>query len=175
MRISRYLLVGLLCMLFQTALFPRLFPVYLKPDLLLILVVYLGINEEYGSGGLLAYLFGCLLDVFAGSYMGMYGLTFLVIFFTVRGTVSFFNSENPLLLLFLVFCGTLLEAGMLILLGFLAQIGDLWIIVVRWIVPQLLLNLSVAYLILSVITRLQRRYPRLKIPGLSRLDERYEG
>ena len=175
MRITLYLFVGLLCMLFQTALFPRLFPVYLKPDLLLILVVYLGVNEEYGSGGLLAYLFGCLLDVFAGSYVGMYGLSFLVLFFTVRGTVSYFNSENPLLLLFLVFCGTLLEAAMLILLGFLAQVGELWIIVVRWIVPQLLLNITIAYLLLAVITRLQRQFPRLKIPGLSRLDERYEG
>ena len=174
MRIAVYLTIGLLCMLFQTMLFPRIFPIYLKPDLLLILVVYLGVNEEYGPGGLLAYLFGALLDVFAGSFMGMYGMSFLVLFFSVRGAVSFFNSENPLLLLFMVFCGTLLEAAMLILLGFLAQVGDLWLIIVRWIVPQLLINVFVAYLFLFIITRIQRRFPRLKVPGLSRLDESYE-
>jgi len=174
MRIFIYFLIGLLCMLFQTALFPRLFPIYVKPDLLLILVVYLGVNERYSSGGLLAYTFGCLLDVFAGSFMGMYGLTFLVLFFTVRGAVSFFNSENPLLLLFMVFCGTLIEAAMLILLGFMAQAGDLWVIILNWIIPQLVLNLLIGWFLLFVITRLQRRFPRLEIPGLSRLDENYE-
>ena len=132
-RISLYFLIGLACMIFQTALFPRIFPIYLKPDLLLILVVYLGVNEKFGVGGLLAYVFGALLDVFAGSFMGMYGLTFLVIFFSVRGTVTFFNPENPLLLLFMVICGTLLEAAMLILLGFLAQAGDLWLIIMQYL------------------------------------------
>jgi rod shape-determining protein MreD len=104
----------------------------------------------------------------------MYGMSFLVLFFSVRGAVSFFNSENPLLLLFMVFCGTLLEAALLILLGFLAQVGGLWLIIIRWIVPQLFINVFVAYLILLVITRAQRRFPRLKVPGLSRLDESYE-
>ncbi len=175
MRVALYFLVGLLFMLFQTVLFPRLFPIYLKPDLLLILVVYLGVNERYLRGGILAYTFGALLDVFAGSFMGMYGMSFLVLFFSVRGAVSYFNAENPLLLLFMVGCGTLIEAAMLILLGFLAQVGDLWLIVVRWIVPQLLVNVLVAYLILALITWLQRRFPQLDVPGLSRLNENYEG
>ena len=174
MRITLYFAIGLLCMLFQTMLFPRVFPIYLKPDLLLILVVYLGINEDYGPGGLLAYIFGSLLDVFAGSFMGMYGMTFLVLFFTVRGTVSYFNSENPLLLLFLVFCGTLLEAAMLVLLGFMAQAGSLWLVVLRWILPQLIINVLIAYVILILVTRLQRHFPRIEIPGLTRLDEDYE-
>ncbi|PLY01486.1 MAG: rod shape-determining protein MreD [Desulfuromonas sp.] len=174
MRIAIYFLLGLLFMLFQTVFFPRLFPIYIKPDLLLILVVYLGVNERYGSGGLLAYTFGCLLDVFAGSFMGMYGLTFLILFFTVRGTVSFFNSENPLLLLFLVFCGTLVEAALLILFGFMAQAGDLWLIVIRWIVPQVVVNLLVGGLLLFLATRMQRRFPRFQIPGLSRLNEGYD-
>lgn len=174
MRITLYFFIGLLCMLFQTMLFPRIFPIYLKPDLLLILVVYLGVNEDYGIGGLLAYIFGLLLDVFAGSFMGMYGMTFLVMFFSVRGAVSFFNPENPLLLLFMVICGTLLEAAMLILLGFLAQVGDLWLIVIRWIIPQLIVNVLAAYLLLFIATRMQRRFHRLEIPGLSRLDEDYE-
>ena len=174
MRITLYFTIGLLCMLFQTMLFPRVFPIYLKPDLLLILVVYLGVNETYGSGGILSYIFGSLLDVFAGSFMGMYGMSFLVIFFSVRGAVSYFNSENPLLLLFMVFCGTLIEAAMLVLLGFLAQVGDLWLIVVQWILPQLIVNVLAAYLLLMFVTRLQRRFPLLEIPGLSRLDEDYE-
>lgn len=174
MRIAFYFLIGLACMLFQTALFPRIFPIYLKPDLLLILVVYLGVNEKYSNGGLLAYILGCLLDVFAGSYFGMYGMTFLILFYSVRGAVSFFNSENPLLLLFMVLCGTILEAAILVLLGFLAQAGDLWLIVLRWVLPQIIINVLMAYLLLLFVTRLQRYFPRLDVPGLNRLDEDYE-
>ena len=173
-RVVTYFVIGLFFMLFQTVLFPKVFPIYLKPDLLLVLVVYLGVNERFGPGGVLAYTFGCLLDVFAGSHFGMYGMTFLVIFFSVRGAVSFFNAENPLLLVFMVFCGTLIEAAMLILLGFLARVGDLWLIVVRWIVPQMVLNLLTAYLLLVFLTWVQRRWPRMEIPGIKRLSESYE-
>lgn len=173
-RIAIYLLIGLFFMLFQTVLFPKVFPIYLKPDLLLILVVYLGVNERFGPGGVLAYIFGCLLDVFAGSHLGMYGMTFLVLFFSVRGAVSFFNAENPFLLIFMVFCGTLIEAMMLILLGFLARAGDLWLIIARWIVPQLLMNIFIACLLLLALTWIQRRWPRVEIPGIKRLSESYE-
>ena len=174
MRWFFYFLVGLICLMVQTAIFPRFFPVHLKPDLLLILVVYLGVNEQYGRGGIAAYFLGILLDVYAGTFMGMYGMAFLVILFVVRGTVSFFNSENPFLLLFMVFCGTLLETAMLILLGGLAKAGDVWLVIARWILPQVLLNVLVAYIIMFMLTRLQRRLPRLVIPGLSRLNENYE-
>lgn len=174
MRLLYYALFGLGGLVLQTAIMPRIFPSYSKPGLLLILAVYLGIGERGGAGALLAYLFGLLFDVFAGGELGRYGLLFLLLFFSVRGTIGFFNQENPFLLLFLVACGTLIEAVALVFLdGFFAA-GTLWPIVLRAFVPQLLVNSICAGLLLWLVAWLQRRFPRWKIPGMQRLDERYE-
>ena len=175
MRIVFYALFGLACLLIQTAVFPRIIPVQFKPDLMLILIVYLGISEKYGSGGLFAFCIGLLYDVFAGSAFGMYGMIFLLVFFSVRSTIDYFNAENPFLLLFLVACGTVLQAGLLILLGALAEAGALWQIVLQHFPGQLLANTVAAALLILTITYLQKRFPRLVVPGMQRLDERYEG
>jgi rod shape-determining protein MreD len=175
MRIIYYAAFGLVGLLIQTAVFPRVFPFYLKPDLLLILIVYLGISEKYGSGGLLSFGLGLLLDVFAGSSFGMYGMVFLLVFIGVRSTISYFNAENPFLLLFLVLCGTLFQAGLLVLLGTMAEAGALWKIVLHHLPGQLLMNAVAAVLLIVVVTYLQKRFFRLVIPGMHRLDERYDG
>jgi len=174
MRILFYLLFGLVGLLIQTAVFPRIFPFYLKPDLILVLIVYIGISEKYSSGGLFSYCFGLLLDVFAGSSLGMYGVVFLLIFFGVRSTICYFNSENPFLLLFLVFCATLFQASLLVLLGAFAEAGALWQIVLHHLPGQLLMNVVAAVLLMLFVTWLQKRFSRLVVPGLQRLDERYD-
>ncbi len=174
MRLLFYALFGLMGLVLQAAVLPHLVPLQFKPGLLLILVVYLGISEKAGFGAPLAYLFGLLFDVFAGAEPGRYGLLFLLLYFSVRGTIGFFNPENPLLLLFLVACGTLLESSLLIFLdGFFAA-GTLWPIVLRALLPQLLVNVIAAGVLLLSVTWLQRRFPRLRVPGMQRLDERYE-
>ena len=175
MRIAFYALFGLAGLIIQTAVFPRIIPVQFKPDLILILIVYLAISEKYGSGGLFAFCIGLLYDVFAGSAFGMYGMILLLVFFSVRSTIDYFNAENPFLLLFLVACGTVLQAGLLILLGALAEAGALWQIVLQHFPGQLLANTVAAALLILAITYLQKRFPRLVVPGMQRLDERYEG
>ena len=48
-RIACYALFGLVGLLLQTSIFPRFLPFQFKPDLILILVVYLGISQKYGT------------------------------------------------------------------------------------------------------------------------------
>ena len=175
MRILSYALFGLCGLLAQTAVFPRIFPSHFKPDLVLVMIVYIGVSEKYGSGGLFSFCIGLLYDVFAGSAFGMHGMIFLLVFFSVRGTIDYFNAESPFLLLFLVACGTLLQAGLLILLGAMAEAGALWQIVTQHFPVQLMLNVLSAALLMLLVTYLQKRFPRLVIPGMQRLDERYDG
>ena len=175
MRIAFYALFGLIGLLIQTAVFPRIFPFYLKPDLILILIVYIGVSEKDSSGGLLSFCIGLLHDVFAGTAFGMHGMIFLAIFFGVRSTISFFNAENPFLLLFLVFCGTLFQSGLLVILGSLAEAGALWQIVLHHLPGQLLINVVSAAVLMLSVTYLQKRFFRLVVPGMQRLDERYDG
>ncbi len=175
MRILFYALFGLVGLLIQTAVFPRIFPFYLKPDLILILIVYLGVSEKCGPGGLFSFGIGLLNDVFAGSSFGMYGMIFLLVFFGVRSTISYFNAENPFLLLFLVVCGTLFQSGLVVLLGTFAEAGDLWQIVLHHLPGQLLMNVVSAAALMTIVTYLQKRFFRFVVPGLQRLDERYDG
>lgn len=172
-RLLIYFGFGFTFMLLQTTILPRVIPSFLKPDLLLVLVVYLGLNEDYGRGGVLAYLLGCLQDVFAGNYLGLYGFVFLVTFFAVKGAVRWFNTDNSSLLLLLVFWGTLLE-GVLVLfsLGTFAEAGPVWPIVLRNLLPQALTGAAVAFLLLQTLSRWQRRRgPGKRIPGLRRRVE----
>lgn len=170
-----YFLLGFAFIVLQTTLLPAMLPLHFKPDLLLILVVYLGLNEGYVRGGALAYLLGCLQDVFAAGYPGLYGLAFLGTFLAVRGAVARLNTESSVLLLLLVSAGTLLQSALLLFaLGFFADAGALWVIVLKGLPVQILLNLVAAFLLIKATAWLQRRFaPRLKVPGLRRLDRHY--
>lgn len=174
-RVLVYFLTGLGFLLLQSALLPRILPFETKPDLLLILIVYLGLHERYLQGAGLSYILGCFFDVFAGSSPGLYGTAFLVTFLAVRGVASQLNTESSVLLSFMVFCGTLFHGGILIFpLGFFADAGSLWSIILAHLIPQVLLNLTTGYLLIQGVTRLQKRFfPRTRIPGLQRLDSRY--
>lgn len=175
-RVLAYFLLGFFFILLQTALFSRLLPFALKPDLLLVLTVFLGLNEGYVRGGGLSYLLGCLQDVFAGHYLGLYGMAALAVFLTVRGAAGRLNTESPLLLLFLVFCGTFLEGAILFFsLGFFADASSLLPLFLKHLVPQSLLNLAAAIVLLLAASRVQRHLaPKVEIPGVRRLYNRYE-
>ncbi|MBE0598480.1 MAG: rod shape-determining protein MreD [Desulfuromonadales bacterium] len=174
-RIFAYYSLGFVFILLQTALFPRFLPFFLKPDLLLVLIIYLGLNENYVRGGVLAYLLGCLLDVFAGNYLGLYGVACLATVFVVRGVADRLNTESSLLLLVLVFCGTFLQGIVLFFaLGLFADAGPLLALFFGQLLPQALLNLAAALLLLQVVSALQRRFaPRSELPGLRHLNNRY--
>ena len=174
-RIGLCALFGLIGLLIQTAVFPRIFPFQFKPDLILILIVYLGISQKYSFCGPFSFFIGLLYDVFAGSAFGLNGMILLLIVIIIHSIIDYFNAENPFLLLFLVACGTVLQAGLLILLGAFAEAGALWQIVLQHFPGQLLANTVAAMLLMLIVTYLQKRFPRLVVPGMQRLDERYEG
>lgn len=158
MRILVTFALGLLFMLLQSSVFPHFLPDNLKPDLLLVLVIYLGLREDHLRGGLISYLLGCLKDVFAGIYAGLFGFTFLLIFFAVRAVSGRFNSENPFFLLALTLVGTLLEAVLIIFsIGFFADHAPPFLLIGRQLLAQVLLNMLVAILLLLFVFPLLRR------------------
>lgn len=155
-----YFLLGLAGILVQTAVAPLLLPLYLTPELLLILVIYLGLYRQGFYGGLAAYTLGLMQDSFAGSCLGLYALIFLVLYLILRGLAERLNTESPLSLLFMVLCGTLLQAALLIfLLGFLSDAGPAWRTILHSLPIQTLLNLACAWLLLNVLHRFRRRRP----------------
>ena len=160
----------------QTVLLPLLLRGDYKPDLILLLVVYLGLHEGQWRGGLIVYLMGWFFDGVGGAFPGLYGFVLLAIFLAVRGIVTRVNTESSALLLLMVMAGTLLQGALVAFaLDFFRRDMGVWA-QIAWQLPvQLLLNFFAAFILLKLTVWLQRTFlPRRSLPGLRKLDSRYE-
>ncbi|BCR04368.1 hypothetical protein DESUT3_14370 [Desulfuromonas versatilis] len=175
-RVTTYLLLALGLLVLQTSLFPRVLPFSLKPDLLLILVIYLGLKEEIPRGGCVALVLGCMQDVFAGTAVGLFGFVLLMTFLGVRALADRLNTESSLLLLFLTCCGTLFESGLLLFTMVLfAEPGPVWQVLLERLLPQVAINLAAALVMLRIALWIQRRRDaQVGDRVLQYLDNRYE-
>ena len=174
-RILFYLALAGVALTFQTVLLPLFLPNSYKPDLILLLVIYLGLHEKLWSGGLLVYSIGRGCDVFAGSFPGLHGFVLLAIFLAVRAIVSRVNAESSALLLGLVFLGTVLQGALTVFaLEFFLVDAQFWPQILWALPPQILINLVAAFLLLKVALWFQLRFlPRRGMPGLRKVDSRY--
>ncbi|MDH3454541.1 MAG: rod shape-determining protein MreD, partial [Desulfuromonadales bacterium] len=75
-----YLAMAGVAVVLQTVLLPLVLQGYFKPDLILILVIYLGLHEEPRRGGVLVYLLGWCYDGVAGVFPGLNGFILLGVF-----------------------------------------------------------------------------------------------
>ncbi|MDT8443332.1 MAG: rod shape-determining protein MreD [Desulfuromonadales bacterium] len=171
-----YLAMAGIAVVLQTVLLPLVLHGYYKPDLLLILVIYLGLQEESLRGGLMAYLLGWCYDGVAGTYPGLNGFVLLGIFLAVRGIVTRVNTESSALLLLLVLAGTVLQTVVLAFaLDFFSQASRIWPQMLWQLPVQMLMNFISAFVLLRLTVWLQRTFlPRRKLPGLRKLDSHYE-
>jgi len=109
------LLLGILFITLQTTLLPSLPIQRIRPDILLIFTLYLGLSYPPISGGLLAFFLGYLMDLFSGNPFGLYTfsrplLFYISQFFKNRFYLESFPSQS-----FFVFIFALVE-GLLILI-----------------------------------------------------------
>ena len=56
-----------------------------RPDLLFLLIVFLGTNLDIFKGAMLALLFGLLMDIFSGIFLGLHPVVYLLLFFILKG------------------------------------------------------------------------------------------
>lgn len=175
-RTLAYFSLAGIAVVLQTVILPLLLGGYYKPDLVLILVVYLGLHEGPWRGGLLVYLMGWCFDGMSGAFPGLNGFVLLGIFLAVRGIVTRVNTESSALILLLVMAGTLLQSAMVAFaIDFFKQDVRIWS-QIAWQLPvQLLMNFIAAFVLLKLSVWLQQTFlPRKKLPGLRKLDSRYE-
>ncbi|WP_305046256.1 rod shape-determining protein MreD [Geoalkalibacter sp.] len=171
-----FVLLGFACALLQTAVFPRFLPPLARPELFVLLIVLLSLGQTAMRGGLIAWLLGLLVDVFAAQTLGLHGFVFLVTFFLIKLTERRLNTESSLLLVLLVFGGTLTLRGLTaITLLMLDEAGRSWRIILRQMPIQALTSALVACALLLLLRWLGRRTGMLEgVPGLRYLDTRYE-
>lgn len=170
-----YLLIGIFCALLQSSLFPLLLPTGLRPNLLLILILYLGLSENFTRAVIIALLLGGIQDSFSGTSLGLYVTVDLAVLLLVRLLSVRLNTENPALLLLLIAAGTLVQN---FLVGFclmvFADAGPILAILLPALPQQLLANLLAAVLMLFLLLRMQPLFGnRTGMPGLIYQSKRH--
>ena len=144
MLIFVFFILGSLLLTLQCSLF-QFFPDWLgQPDLLFVLLLFLATRTNIYQGGVLALLFGLLMDTFAGVYLGIYTILYLVFVLGLKGLSSqlMLNDQSYQAPLVAV-CYLLLNIGVVLFSLILAPSNDL-----VWGWGKVLLQM----LILSVIT-----------------------
>jgi len=101
-------IAGVLAMLLQTAVFPVLVPAGLAPNLVLVLVVYLGVQQFGAWGALGAFTLGYFLDTFSGTLLGLHAFAFTALYLAVHYVARLLWTEGgvpAMLIVFAAACG----------------------------------------------------------------------
>ncbi len=110
------LLAGILLLIVQTTwLF--FFPTQrMRPDLLLIFTLYLAFLFPPFLGGILAFFFGFLMDLFSGNTLGLYAFSRTLVFFATQFLKERFYLEGFSFQFLFAFAFGILEGGLLLIL-----------------------------------------------------------
>jgi rod shape-determining protein MreD len=83
-RIAVPLLLGILFITLQTTLLASPPIQRIRPDIVLILTLYLGLSYPPISGGILAFVMGYLMDLFSGNSFGLYTFSRPLLFYVAQ-------------------------------------------------------------------------------------------
>ncbi|MCF6290085.1 MAG: rod shape-determining protein MreD [Desulfobacterales bacterium] len=84
MSVLVFLLIGVLLLVIQTSLLPVL-PTWLgRPEFTFLLIVFIPSRLDLVRGAVVVFFIGLLTDIFSGIFLGLYPITYLLIFFTLK-------------------------------------------------------------------------------------------
>ena len=138
-RIAFPLFLGVIFLTLQATLLTSLPIQRIRPDLVLILTLYLGLFYPPISGGILAVFMGFLMDLFSGNSFGLYTLSRPLIFYVAQFFKGRFYLESFTSQFLFVFIFGLVEGLLiLILLNVLNPdpIGHLYPLLFTFLLPQ---------------------------------------
>jgi rod shape-determining protein MreD len=137
-------------LLLQMTLLPKYLLDPFQPNLIIILVVYLGLKMPHRFAGLAAFSLGLLQDSFSGIYLGLHAFCYLCIYTLLSEVADRLYTDNRALFVLVVFLATIASAllSLLMLLIFSVSKG-VYASLLPAIIPQALVNALVASLISS--------------------------
>jgi rod shape-determining protein MreD len=102
------LLIGILLLTFQATLLSYPFIQRIRPDLVLVFILFLGLFYTPVWGGIIAFLLGFLMDLYSGNGLGLHTLSrplifYLTLFLRGRLYLEGFSSQFFFVFLFAVF------------------------------------------------------------------------
>ena len=132
----------------QVSLLPVFVRPPFKPDLLLVIMVYLALRGSFEAGAPLAWLLGMLDDVFSGLYLGLNAATFLISFLVIKSVSDRLYADSAILFVLTVTAVTLagFTLNLLLMLMFTASPGIAYSMLSD-VIPRLLVNAFVASIV----------------------------
>ena len=137
-----------LLVLLQTSVLPQYLSTLYKPDLLLVLMVFLALRAPVATSLPAAYTLGLLKDCLSGLYLGLNAFSFLLVYLVLKAISDRLYVQNALLLVLTVSLSTL--GTMLIntvLLSIFSEANGIFSSLLTAMVPHLLMNAFVASLV----------------------------
>ena len=137
-----------LLVLLQTSVLPQYLSTLYKPDLLLILMVFLALRAPVATSLPAAYTLGLLKDCLSGLYLGLNAFSFLLVYLLLKAISDRLYVQNALLLVLTVSLSTL--ATMLIntvLLTIFSEASGIFSSMLTAMLPHLLMNAFIASLV----------------------------
>jgi len=125
-RFSIFLLIAFLSGILQSTLVSLIFPSFLKPDIMIVLVIFLGTSFPLLPGASLVFFCGLLYDTFSGGVLGLFAFVYLFIYFSLKLLAKFLIlGETPPFRIILVAVVMILQGLLLIFLPPAMSIGTL--------------------------------------------------
>jgi rod shape-determining protein MreD len=138
----------LAALLLQMTLLPRYLLDPFQPNLMLLIVVYLGLKLPHRFGALAAFGLGLLQDSFSGIYLGLHAFCYLCIYTLLAGMADRLYTDNRALFVLVAFLATLVAALLaLVLLTLFSVSKGLYATLFPALIPQALVNALIASLL----------------------------
>jgi len=154
LRFVKFTFLILAALLLQVTLFPAYLRDPFKPNLLVILVAYLGLRQQSPMGGVVVFLLGLLQDCFSGLYLGLNAFTYLVTYIILRQIADRLYTDSRYLMILVVVLATfgngLLQLPLLLL--FSAAPG-VYAALLPALLPQALVNALATSVLLAFTHR----------------------
>ena len=132
-------------------LLPRYLLDPFQPNLIIILVVYLGLKAPHRLAGLAAFALGLLQDSFCGMYLGLHAFSYLCIYLLLSELADRLYTDNRLLFVLVVFLATLFSAALnLLMLAVFSVSQGVYASLLPALIPQALVNALIASLFFGV-------------------------
>jgi rod shape-determining protein MreD len=132
----------------QVSLLPVFVRPPFKPDLLLVIMVFISLRVSFEVGAPLAWLLGMLNDVCSGLYLGLNAATFLISFLVIKSVSGRLYAESAILFVLTVAGVTLagFTLNLLLMVMFTASPGIAYSMLSD-IFPRLLVNAFIASIV----------------------------
>ena len=151
---KRYLMYGAVvaaCLLLQMTLLPAYLTDPFQPNLLIVMVVYLGLNASNRFAPLAAFGLGILNDSFSGIFLGLHAFSFLCVYFLLAEVSDRLYTDNRFLLVLVVFLASIFSALLdLVMLMIFSVSQGAYASVLPALIPQALMNALAASLVALV-------------------------